>query len=205
MSTSSNSTSSRPQIRALATPNPLSMKFFLPQMLTENGFYYEFTQENAKSHPLPEALFKHFDVLRQLFVMQNFITFTKIEEAVWQEIVPQVQSFLINYLEKKKLIQFTEEASLGTKNSSTSTTESPQELGIEARIEKILEEYVRPAVARDGGAISLDSYEDGLVRVRLRGACSGCPSATVTLKAGVERLLKSMLPEIKAVEAVEEV
>ena len=188
---------SRPKVRAVPTPNPLSMKFFLPLQLTEEGFYYEFSRENAETQSLSSALFARFSELQQVFVMQNFITLTKVAAAKWQELAPQLQDFLTDYLQAGHPLQI-------KRKPLPTTADSSPTLSIEARVEKILEEYVKPAVARDGGAISLESYEKGLVRVRLRGACSGCPSATFTLKAGVERLLKSMLPEVKAIEAVEE-
>ena len=136
-----------------------------------------------------------------MFVMQNFLTLTKNPSADWHELAPKVQSFLKTYLEKERSLDFS--GSIGALNQETSSTDSNIP-SIPERIAKILDEYVKPAVARDGGAIAFASYEAGLVKVRLRGACSGCPSATITLKSGIERLLKSMIPEVEAVEAIED-
>ena len=189
------------QVRVVSTPNPQAIKFFLPHMLSTGGLYHDFDRAGLdQAPPLPKALLETFKALTNVFVMQNFLTLTKTNETDWQTLVPQVQSFLIDYLDADKSLEITSDTASNTA-SSTTQAETPT---ITQRIIKVLDEYVKPAVARDGGVIVFDSYEAGLVKVRLKGACSGCPSATLTLKGGIERLLKSMLPEIEAVEAIED-
>ena len=124
--------------------------------------------------------------------MSNFVTVTKAEDKEWEEIKEPLKAIIKEYLEADK--------PLITKFSET-TQAAIEETEIEKSIKNILDEYVRPAVEQDGGAISFHSYNEGVVKVLLQGSCSGCPSATVTLKAGIENLLKRMVPEVTAVEA----
>lgn len=177
-----------------SNPNPNSLKFVANFMLVQEGISRDFpTVEDASEAPLAQALFNEFDFIDRVFYMSNFITVTKKEEIEWFEVKNQVQHFMKTWLEQDKPV-LTEEI--------TSTIE--EELtgdDAEAKIKGVLEEYIRPAVESDGGAITLASYKDGIVTVTLQGSCSGCPSSTITLKNGIENLLKRMVPEVKEVVA----
>ena len=131
---------------------------------------------------------------------------TKTDIIEWEDVIHQLRDFLSEFLNGEGIVikvsanDLEEEA---PKEGSISTPKRDSLEGIEAKIADILDEYIRPAVEGDGGAIHFYSYEDGLVKVILRGACSGCPSSTMTLKSGIENMLKEMLPgQIKEVEAI---
>ena len=177
-----------------ANPNPNSLKFVANYMLVEEGGSYDFPdQESAQDAPLAYELFK-FEFVERVFYMSNFITVTKKTDVDWVEIQDEIRAFITNYLqEDKPLLKETDEVT----NSSESTDSSD----LDSKIKDILDEYVKPAVEMDGGAIQFHSFENGVVKLILQGACSGCPSSTITLKSGIENLLKSMVPEVKEVLA----
>lgn len=178
-----------------ANPNPNSLKFVADFMLVSEGKSYDFPDVvAAKSAPLANELFK-FDYVTRVFYMSNFITVTKSQTVEWAEIQEELKSFIKNYIESDQPLLSHEEEDV------QEFTED--ETDMDHKIKEILEEYVQPAVEQDGGAISFHSYQDGVVKLLLQGSCSGCPSSTITLKAGIENLLKRMIPEIKAVEAQE--
>ncbi len=178
-----------------ANPNPNSLKFVANFMLVSEGKSYDFPDVvAAKSAPLANELFK-FDYVTRVFYMSNFITVTKSQTVEWAEIQEELKSFIKNYIESDQPLLSHEEEDV------QEFTED--ETDMDHKIKEILEEYVQPAVEQDGGAISFHSYQDGVVKLLLQGSCSGCPSSTITLKAGIENLLKRMIPEIKAVEAQE--
>ncbi len=161
-------------------------------MLVPEAESFDFPDQAAAEHaPLALELFK-LDYVERVFFMSNFVTVTKAEDKEWEEIKEPLKAIIKEYLEADK--------PLITKFSET-TQAAIEETEIEKSIKNILDEYVRPAVEQDGGAISFHSYNEGVVKVLLQGSCSGCPSATVTLKAGIENLLKRMVPEVTAVEA----
>ena len=177
-----------------ANPNPNSLKFVANLMLLPEGKSYDFPDaESAEHAPLAQELFS-FDFVERVFFMSNFVTVTKKEGIEWLEIQDQLKRTIRTYLEEGKplvLQQASESASSGENDTDT-----------EKKIKAILDEYIRPAVESDGGAIQFHSYDEGVVKVLLQGSCSGCPSSTVTLKAGIENLLKRMMPdEIKSVVA----
>ena len=151
-----------------------------------------------KTPPLAKILFENFDFIERVFYMNNFITITKKEQIDWYEIKNTLLQFIKNYLEKdgKLLTETTSQKS----NLQEKTIQNHD--SIEKKIQNILEEYVKPAIEMDGGAINFDSYENGEVKVVLQGSCSGCPSSVITLKAGIENLLKRMIPEVKEVVAI---
>lgn len=176
-----------------SNPNPNAMKFVANFMMFNDGESYDFADLNAASaSPLASALFE-FSFVDRVFFMSNFITITKKDGVAWEEIGNELKSFIKDYLEAEK--PFFDDADTNTE------TKKEEESETVTRIKEILDEYVKPAVEQDGGAIIFDSYEEGTVKVLLQGSCSGCPSSILTLKAGIENLLKSMLPEIQAVEA----
>ncbi|MCP2027084.1 Fe-S cluster biogenesis protein NfuA [Flavobacterium sp. HSC-32F16] len=175
------------------TPNPSALKFVVSRMLTRNAVEYKNIDQTASS-PLAQELFK-FPYVKEVFIDENYISVTKYEINDWQEITLELRTFIKQFIENggtvldENLIQTT------TKNDVTKD-EAFDKLDVTSQqIINILEEYVKPAVAADGGNIAFDSYneEDKTVKVILQGACSGCPSSTFTLKSGIENMLKSML------------
>ena len=182
------------------TPNPATMKFVANIKLTEQSISFE-NIENAVDAPLIKALF-NFPYVKEIFLDENYISISKYEGTDWDEIVMELRGFIKSYLEDEKIIlgnSFLKSIGKTTSVSSDNLNETEQE------IVKVLDEYVKPAVASDGGNIIFDSYseKEKLVKVLLQGACSGCPSSTFTLKSGIENILKEMLPgKVNLVEAV---
>ncbi|MDZ4715106.1 MAG: NifU family protein [Cytophagales bacterium] len=178
-----------------SNPNPNSLKFVVNEMLVPEGMSFDFPDpESAKDAPLAEELFM-YPFVDRVFYMSNFITVTKKEEVEWLEIQAVLREHIQKFLESGKLI-------LDLKESAKEAP-AAEETETVKKIKSILDEYIRPAVEQDGGAITFHSFEDGIVTVTLQGSCSGCPSSTVTLKAGIENLFKRMMPEdVKGVEAL---
>lgn len=172
-----------------STPNPESMKFVVNRMVLPNDSIDFRKKELVKDSPLAEALFD-YDFVDGVFVMNNFITITKKRDYQWFDIIPQLKKFIKEYVEAEKPI----------KVDNQNLTEE-EETEVVSKIKKLLHDHVRPAVEMDGGAIDFKSFENGIVTVLMKGACSGCPSSTMTLKAGIENLLKRMVPEVEAVES----
>ena len=180
-----------------SNPNPNSMKFVANYMLVDNGDSHDFPNKKAAaSAPLALKLFESFDFVERVFYMSNFVTVTKTDEVDWSEARILVSQLIKEHLEK-------EEPLLVEGETQADETEMAEEDAVITQIKDVLDEYIKPAVEMDGGAITFDSYEDGIVRVLLQGSYSGCPSSTITLKAGIESLLQRAIPEIKSVEAVE--
>ena len=175
-----------------ANPNPNSLKCVAEYMLVEPGRNYDFPDKDSAAHaPLAQELFG-YEYVRRVFYMSNFITVTKTADKEWREVQDELKAHIKNYLESGRPI-----IDLSAVESAANETE------MDLKIKGLLEEYIKPAVEQDGGAIEFKSFEDGVVKVFLQGSCSGCPSATVTLKSGIENLLKSMIPEVKSVVAEE--
>jgi len=176
------------------TPNPVTMKFVLNFLLIdEEGESIEFrTKEKAAISPLATKIFE-LPYVKGVFITSNFITVTKNESFEWFEIIPEIKELIKAKLALKeplligKLIA--EESELAVNISGD----------IEQKIISILDEYIRPAVEGDGGAIHFKSFENGTVTVMLKGSCHGCPSTNTTLKMGVQNMLREMLPEVKNV------
>ncbi|ADR22947.1 hypothetical protein MATR_32040 [Marivirga tractuosa] len=181
-----------------ANPNPNSLKFATNQMLVPEGDSFDFPSiEDTAQAPLAEILFKK-EYVDRVFYMSNFITVTKKPEYEWVEIQNDVKDTIKEFLESGKRVIELQAKDLF---EETNTSENAE---LEEQIKNILDEYIKPAVEQDGGAISFHSYEKDTQRVNLllQGACSGCPSSTITLKAGIENLLKRMLPnDVKEVQA----
>lgn len=187
-------------IYAESTPNPGVMKFVANKKLVEQIFEYKSIDETANA-PLVQKLF-HFPFVKEVFMDTNYISITKFDVAEWDEIVLEIREFLRSFLEEGNEIMtpVVEEV----KTESIAKDEAPLD-DISQQIVGIIEEYIKPAVAADGGNILFDSYEpeDKSVQVILQGACSGCPSSTFTLKNGIENMLKEMLPgKISTVNAI---
>jgi Fe-S cluster biogenesis protein NfuA len=176
-----------------SNPNPNSLKFVANDMLVPEGMSFDFPDAvSAQEAPLAKELFE-YPFVDRVFYMSNFITVTKNESVEWLEIQDTIKKHILAFLESGKLI-------LDKKAPDVDGAEFDSETVI--KIKTILDEYIRPAVEQDGGAITFHSYKDGIVRVNLQGSCSGCPSSTITLKAGIENLFQRMMPdEVKAVES----
>ena len=190
-------------IYAESTPNPSAMKFVANKKLVLAT--YEFTsQEDSTYSPLALELFK-FPFIKNVFFDQNFVSVTKNDSTDWNDITMELREFIRNYIEEGKTI-VNDDAQTELKKTSQDEDQYFESLDDTSKeIVNILEEYVRPAVASDGGNIQFKSYDENTktVNVILQGACSGCPSSTYTLKSGIENMLRQMLPgKVSYVEAI---
>ncbi len=181
------------------TPNPETMKFVANKLLYP-GKSIDFPDEpSAVASPLAQELFT-FPFIKSVFIASNFITLTKTNDTGdWQDVIPTIKQFLKEYLEEGKVV-INEDAIVISKNDGSNTI-SEDDDDVVKRIKELLENYVKPAVEMDGGAIQFKSYEDGKVNLMLQGSCSGCPSSMITLKSGIEGMMKRMIPEVKEVVA----
>ena len=181
------------------TPNPETMKFVANKLLYP-GKSIDIAEENlAFASPLAKELFS-FPFIRSVFIASNFVTITKnTEQDDWQDVIPTIKTFLKEYLENGGVVVNEEE--VAKMKQEASNTVNADDDDVVKRIKELLENYVMPAVEMDGGAIQFKSYNDGIVNLMLQGSCSGCPSSMVTLKAGIEGMMKRMIPEVKEVVA----
>lgn len=181
------------------TPNPETMKFVANKLLYP-GKSIDFADEaQAAPSPLAKELFS-FPFIKSVFIASNFVTLTKTAEtADWQDVIPPIKEFLKEYLENGGMVVNEDEAAKIKQEASN--TVSADDDDIVKRVKELLENYVKPAVEMDGGAIQFKSYNDGVVNLMLQGSCSGCPSSMITLKAGIEGMMKRMIPEVKEVVA----
>ncbi|WP_248724231.1 NifU family protein [Seonamhaeicola sp. ML3] len=190
-------------VYAEATPNPAVMKFVANKKIVTALF--EFTSiDEAKLSPLASELF-HLPFVKSVFIEENYVSITKYEVAEWQDITIELREFIKKFIESGKDIVLPEavEKLEQTTQQKDSNFEALDDTSKE--IVNILEEYIKPAVASDGGNIQFLSYNEETknVSVLLQGACSGCPSSTFTLKNGIENILKQMLPnKVEMVEAI---
>ena len=205
----SNETKPAPHIiYAEMTPNPTVMKFCSNRLLVTNGKTYEIdaTQRIGSQSPLAEQLFQ-FPFINSVFIAENFVSVTINESVDWNDVTYELRQFIAEYLNNGgEVIREKNEVKQDDKSETPSTSGDANHTLSESeqKIVALLDEYIRPAVQQDGGAIDFHSFEDGIVKVVLKGSCSGCPSSIITLKNGIEQLLKSMMPEVKSVEALEE-
>jgi Fe-S cluster biogenesis protein NfuA len=176
-----------------SNPNPNSLKFVVNEILIPEGIIFDFPNPaSAESAPLAQELFM-YPFVDRVFYMSNFITVTKKEDVDWIEVQETLKRHIQTFLESGKLIL----------DINSPEGEQQEETETIKKIKTILDEYIRPAVEQDGGAITFHSIEGKKVKVRLQGSCSGCPSSTITLKAGIENLFKKMMPEeVEEVEAL---
>jgi Fe-S cluster biogenesis protein NfuA len=178
------------------TPNPETMKFVANKLLYP-GKSIDFPEvKDAAPSPLAQELFT-FPFVRGVFIASNFITLTKTPETLWEEVIPSIRQFLKAYLEEGKTV-IHEDMVPAPKDEFTINADDKD---VVARIKEMLENYVKPAVEMDGGAISFRGYDDGVVKLMLQGSCSGCPSSMITLKSGIEGMMKRMIPEVREVVA----
>lgn len=188
------------------TPNPATMKFVANKYLIMSEKTAEFySVAEAKGYsPLAEELFK-FPFVKSVFISSNFITVTKNESITWDYITMELREFIKNWIQEGKdiLIQMPAERPQPSKeNMVEQKSYAPSEF--DDAIRNILDEFVRPAVENDGGAIEFRNFHEGVVTVMLKGSCAGCPSSTVTLKHGIETILKQHIVEVKEVVAENE-
>ncbi|TCZ72830.1 NifU family protein [Flaviaesturariibacter aridisoli] len=180
------------------TPNPETMKFVANKLLYP-GKSIDFPDvESAKPSPLATELFG-FPFIRAVFIASNFVTLTKTPDTDWADVIPSIRQFLKEYLEEGKAVVNEDELANVVPQSSNEVAADDDD--VVKRVKELLENYVKPAVEMDGGAIQFKSYKEGVVNLMLQGSCSGCPSSMITLKAGIEGMMKRMIPEVKEVVA----
>lgn len=179
------------------TPNPETMKFVANKLLYP-GKSIDFPEESAAGpSPLAKDLFA-FPFIRSVFIASNFVTLTKTPDTDWNDVIPTVREFLKTYLEEGKPVINEDEIPVRKADSGVANEDDSD---VVKRIKELLENYVKPAVEMDGGAIAFRSYNDGIVNLMMQGSCSGCPSSMITLKSGIEGMMKRMIPEVKEVIA----
>lgn len=191
-------------VYAESTPNLSTMKFVANRMLLEHGLAEYTGMEDAKGSPLALALFK-FPFVQGVFIQSNFITVLKSDMLSWQDVVLELREFIRDFLnDGGTVITELPDMAMATMQEATAMAGHAEPANaLEEQIIAILEDEIRPAVAQDGGNITFKGFSDGVVSVVLRGACSGCPSSTITLKSGIESLLKNRLPgEVREVVAI---
>ncbi|HEY4109683.1 NifU family protein [Puia sp.] len=179
------------------TPNPETMKFVANKLLYP-GKIIDFPDvESARPSPLAIELFG-FPFIKSVFIASNFVTLTKTTDTDWDDVIPAIRQFLKEYLEEGKSVVNEDEVVITKSEGNTIDADDDD---VVKRIKELLENYVKPAVEMDGGAIQFKSYNEGVVNLMLQGSCSGCPSSMITLKAGIESMMKRMIPEVKEVVA----
>ncbi len=172
------------------TPNPNSLKFLPGRVVSSNGSF-EITQKDATNNELIKNILS-VNGVEGIFLGKDFISINKYDETPWDEIKHIVISLINDFYSSGKNCVVED-----------SLIEQAEDLkDVEKKIVKILNEKIRPAVAKDGGDIKFKEFKDGIVKVQLQGSCSGCPSSTMTLKQGVQNLLCHYIPEVKKVEAI---
>ncbi|MEM6765530.1 MAG: NifU family protein [Bacteroidota bacterium] len=176
------------------TPNPASLKFKLGRVLLPKGSADFPDISSAAEAPIAKKLFD-FKFVERVFIGNDFLTITKADDFQWEEVIPVVKDYL------KAFFASGQDPLVGS-YADMAAVPAEEEDELTQKIKSILETYVRPAVAMDGGDIVYESFHDGILKVKLQGSCSGCPSSTITLKGGIENLLARMAPEVKSVEAV---
>lgn len=188
-------------VYAESTPNPKVMKFVANRAIIQGDSVEFMNIDEAMNSPLAIKLF-HFPFVKEIFIAKNFVSLTKYEMMEWEDIVMELREFIREYLADGGVVVNESEEKISENEAPQAEKQvievaKPEELGeIETRIVDILEEFVAPAVESDGGNIKFISFVDGKVSVLLQGACSGCPSSTLTLKQGIETILKKMLPTL---------
>ena len=177
-------------VQTEVTPNPNSLKFLPGKVVSKVGSFEVTKKDKVKNELIKDIL--SINGVEGIFLGKDFISVNKYEETSWEEIKHVVISLINEFYSTGK--DFIIDKDLNEQNESLDE--------IEKKIIKLLDDKIRPAVAKDGGDIKFREFKDGVVRVQLQGSCSGCPSSTMTLKRGVQNLLCHYLPEVKEVEAI---
>ena len=180
-------------IQTESTPNPETLKFLPGVMVMESGTLSVTDSKSAASMPLAGGLFA-IDGVTGVFFGSDFVTVTKSEDISWDALKPSILAEIMDF--------FVSGGKVEAATSALAAYSDAELSDIEKQIVELIETRVRPAVAMDGGDIIYKSFVDGVVRLELHGACSGCPSSSATLKSGIENMLKHYVPEVIAVEAV---
>lgn len=184
-------------IQTEETPNPRTLKFIPGEEVMTDGTVSFADSEMAKKSPLAEALFG-IDGVEGVFFGADFVTVTRAGEVSWDAVkAPILTTIMDHYVSGKPILN--EEGNTKIVAKDTSDDDDDE---IVKQIKELIDTRVRPAVAEDGGDIIYQGFDEGVVLLELRGACSGCPSSTMTLKSGIENMLKHYIPEVVAVEAV---
>ena len=179
-----------PSVTIVPTPNPDALMFRVQEVLVPMGTFEYKRGDETTDAPLARALMALADI-ELILIAPRFVTVRKHADSRWTELEASVETALSDFLESGEMAVF---------DTRSNTPRALSE--VETRIVAIIDEEIRPAVAQDGGDITFESFEDGIVTVRMSGACGSCPSSTLTLKAGVERLLTEEIPEVTGVEAL---
>jgi NFU1 iron-sulfur cluster scaffold homolog, mitochondrial len=174
------------------TPNPATLKFVTQKILLPRGSADFVDVASAGQSPLARQVFE-LAFVKSVFISANFVTVTKEPDATWESAIPPIKKALSAFLETGQ------PAILGLEDEQAAVVEEDETV---QRIKQLLDDNIRPAVAMDGGDVIFDSFTDGIVRLKMQGSCSGCPSSTMTLKMGIEGLLTRMVPGVVSVEAV---
>jgi Fe-S cluster biogenesis protein NfuA len=192
-------------VYAEMTPNPAVMKFVSNKMLIDQDSVEFKNIEEASESPLAQKLF-HLPFVKEVFISGNYLAVSKYNVVEWEDVTQEVRMFLLEELQNGTPVLTAEVKQESTSDANENKVALPdlESLDdVDKRIVEILDEYVTPAVAQDGGFIRFMGYENKVVKVLLQGACSGCPSSTMTLKNGILQILQSMLPTlVDDVEAV---
>jgi len=179
-------------IQTESTPNPQTLKFLPDVPVLETGTAFFTNVEDAGISPLALELFA-VDGVTAVFLGSDFVTVTKSEDSEWESLKAPLLTTLMDFFVAKKTV-------MGSAKKAAEIDENESDLI--KQIRELIDTRVRPAVAQDGGDIIFHGFEDGIVQLELHGSCSGCPSSTITLKNGIENMLKHYIPEVIAVEAV---
>ncbi len=200
-------------VYAEMTPNPAVMKFVIDRSLILHGEQAEFTskQQAEGASPLAEEIF-NFPFVKNVFISGNFVSVTKDDSLGWEMIIQQLREHIREWLMENELaVTFVPESAQPQSEALPTPGQTEDHIAstnlvasqFDDQIKRLLDEFVRPAVEQDGGAIDFTGFKDGKVFVQMRGACSGCPSSMQTLKGGIENLLKTHIPQVEEVVAQE--
>ena len=180
------------------TPNPLTLKFLPGRVVMDNGTIFFQNKNDTTASPLAKVLFD-IEGVSGVFFGSDFITITKEKDIDWQVIKPIILGSIMDHYNSGKEILINDDQKIENKEDKV----APKDKEIVKQIKELLDTRVRPAVAMDGGDITFQKYDDGIVYLYMQGACSGCPSSTATLKMGIENMLKHYIPEVSEVRPVD--
>ena len=178
------------------TPNPLTLKFLPGRIVTKDGTKFYQNESEASNSPFAKRMFV-VEGVKSVFFGSDFITITKDEDLDWQVLKPMVLGAITDHYDSG------EETVIETPDLKKSEDLNENDSDIVKQIKELLDTRVRPAVAMDGGDIVYKKFEKGIVYLHMQGACSGCPSSTATLKAGIENMLKHYIPEVKEIRPID--
>lgn len=189
-------------IRTEQTPNPATRKFLPGQTVMEGGTRDFPDAQSAEASPLASALFSS-GMVEGVFYGRDFVSVTAAPGVSWNDLEPLVlETLLDHFVTGAPLFVAGTAAGIHVSGDDNAVEENPDDADIIDQIKELIETRVRPAVAQDGGDIAYKGYRDGRLYLSMHGACSGCPSSTITLKRGIESLIRHYVPEVESVEAI---